>query len=476
MNGQDFIALAPWLVLAGTAIAVLIGLIVHRSRALAVGTTCGGLLLAGLAIVPAIGVAPHEVGPLLVVDSFSLLLTGVFVVGALVLSIVAAGYLDRRGIDDPEEFQVILLLALVGACVLTGARHFVSLFLGIELLSLGLYVLAAYAHDDGRSLEAGLKYLVLAGVSSAFLVFGFAFVYGSTGSMDLATDAAALVDGGLAIHAGFALVLVAFGFKLALVPFQIWAADVYEGAPAPATAFLATISKAAVIAVLFRYAADADGARSAGVMIGTLAGASMVGGSLLALLQRKIKRVLAGSSISHVGYLLVGVLAAAGGRGGAGVFYLVAYVLSVLLALSIVSVLSGGTEADLVTGFRGLARRKPFLGVGLVVALLSLAGLPVTAGFFGKLVVVLAGVRGDFIGLVILLVATSVLGLFYYLRIVAEVVASPSPDGPDAGEPPLPVVRWYDMVLVGALATLIVVLGAFPSPLIEAAAAALGGP
>ena len=289
--------------------------------------------------------------------------------------------------------------------------------------------MVAYLHDGERGLEAGIKYLVLAGASSGFFLFGIAFYYLEWGTLDLSVVPSSLAAGDWSpvVLAGMALLTVGIGFKLALVPFHLWTPDVYQGAPAPVTAFLATVSKGAVLAFLLRVAMTLPGFNASTLWTGLaiLAAASMVAGNLLALLQDDVKRILAYSSIAHLGYLLVPVLA--GGRNGfpATAFYLAAYFATTLAAFGVVGALGEeGPAGTSLTGIEGLWWRRPLPAAVLSVALFSLAGLPLTAGFIGKFYLLTAGVGESLWALVFLLAGTSVVGLFYYLRVMARMFSA----------------------------------------------------
>jgi NADH-quinone oxidoreductase subunit N len=289
-------------------------------------------------------------------------------------------YLEKRQ-GHHEELYLLLILATLGCTVLAAASHFASFFLGIELLSVSLYALAAYLRHSDKSVEAGVKYLILAAVSSAFLLFGMALVYAETGSMafsEIAVRAAGAGGSGLTFLAGIGMIIVGLGFKLAVVPFHLWTPDVYEGAPAPVTAFIATASKGAVFALVLRYFTSVEIHQHAALLaiVTGIAVLSMFAGNLLALLQTNVKRILAYSSISHIGYLFVTVLASGPMAATAAAFYLAAYFITTLGAFGVVTVLSGkDRDADRMEDYRGLAWRRPWLTGVFTVMLFSLAGI-----------------------------------------------------------------------------------------------------
>jgi NADH-quinone oxidoreductase subunit N len=463
MSGPDVVAMLPLVVLAAGALVTLTAVSVRRSPRLAAagGGATLGLALASLPL--AARVAPRVVRPLLVLDGVALVFLAVVLGAALAVLLLSVRYLDGRR-EPPEEFHLLLLLATLGAAVLVTSRHFASLFLGLELLGVGLYGLIAYPRSERRPVEAGLKYLILAGASSAFLLFGGALLYASTGSLALdASSLARAASGGPLVLAGLALLLAGLAFKLALVPFHMWTPDVYQGAPAPVAAFVATVSKGAVVAVLLRIAlALPEAARpSLAAALALLAVASMLGGNLLALLQEDLKRLIAYSSIAHLGYVLVALGAAGPVATEAVVFYVPAYAVSTLVAFGVVGALSTpDREAGPLDEYRGLFWRRPWLAAALTASLLSLAGLPVTAGFVGKFALLAAGVGASRWVLVGTLVLGSVLGLYYYLRVVVAMV------GTAEGETSrLARASLGTSLTLGVLVVLLVGLGLAPAPL-----------
>ncbi len=426
MNIDDLIALSPYLVLAVTSIVVMLVIAFYRNHKLTTFFTLAGFAVSAGSITYASSVLPRTsrrcssstILPSFISDSFSS--------AGFCVSTLAYSYLEKHQ-GHSEEFYLLLLLAALGCAVLAAATHFASFFLGIELLSVSLYGLAAYLRHSNRSVEAGVKYLILAAVSSAFILFGMALVYAETGSMafnEIASSAAGAEVHGMPLLAGIGLIIVGLGFKLAVVPFHLWTPDVYEGAPAPVTALIATMSKGAVFALLLRYFTKVDIHQHAAILaiITIIAVTSMFAGNLLALLQTNVKRILAYSSISHLGYLLVTVLASGPMAAAAAAFYLTAYFITTLGAFGVVTVLSDAErDADSMEDYRGLAWKRPWLAGIFTAMLFSLAGIPLTAGFVGKFYVVAAGVGSALWLVVIALVINSVIGLYYYLRIVVAV-------------------------------------------------------
>ncbi|MCL5110495.1 MAG: NADH-quinone oxidoreductase subunit N [Chloroflexi bacterium] len=474
MSGADLLAILPLLVLGGAAVVLMLAVALRRSLQLTLLLTLLALAAALACLAPAVGVAPRRVTGLLFVNGFGLLYVGLLISTSLAGALLAYGYAGKRG-GQPEEAYILLLLATLGGSVLALSDHFASFFLGLELLSVSLYGLISYSRWRPPSLEAGAKYLVLAAVSSAFLLFGMALVYAELGTMSFAEIVPLAGQAGTIgiLLPGLLLIVVGIAFKLAVVPFHMWTPDVYEGAPAPVTAFIATVSKGAVFALLLRLFGQIDLARYPALVFAfaLIAVASMLGGNLLALLQYNVKRLLAYSSISHLGYVLVAFLA--GGALGipAATFYLVAYFATILVAFGAVGSLSDPArlrDADSLADYRGLFWRQPWLTVAFAASLLSLAGIPLTAGFFGKLYVSLAGISSPLWWLVVVLVVSSTIGLYYYLRVASIMFRRPT------GRELTPAISWADGVVLAGLTGAIFFLGVYPSPLITLIQAALG--
>ena len=423
MSSADLMALAPLWIIAGSAVLILLFLAWKRNYVLVSAFSLMAASAAFLSLFRVGRAVPRIVGSLLIIDGFALYYMGLLF-GALVLVfLLAYGYFARLP-GHREEFFILAFLAALGAAVLTASGNFAALFLGLEILSVSLYALIAFPLSKKSVLEAAIKYLVLASAASAFLLFGIALIYFETGSLDFAEAGAAAATGGAntpVFFLGLALLIVGLGFKLSFVPFHVWTPDVYHGAPAPVTALISSVSKSGTFAVLFRLFIVLDLSRYHSLVLGftVISGASMFVGNILALLQNNVKRILAYSSISQFGYLLVAVLAGSRVGGEAAAFYVFAYVLTIIAALGVVTVLSSWEgEAESLKDYRGLFWRRPWLAGVLTMGLLSLAGIPLTAGFIGKFAVAAAAVRSSLWFLVILLIANSALGLFYYLRVI----------------------------------------------------------
>lgn len=473
MNTADMLALLPLIVIAGTSIVVMLGIAVKRNHALTVGLTLAGLTAAFLSIWAAAPLAPRQVTSLLLVDGYALFYTGLIIASSAAVAVLSYQYFENHD-GHREELYLLLLIASLGCGVLVASSHFVSFVLGLETLSISLYAMVAYLKDREAALEAGVKYLILASTSAAFLLFGMALIYADAGTMEFShIREVALSRSGLALLVpGIALIVTGIGFKLGVVPFHLWTPDVYQGAPAPVVAFVATASKSAMIALMLRYCyvSGALQYRAVFVVFSIIAIASMFAGNLMALQQKNVKRILAYSSIAHFGYILVAFLAGGAMAIGAVSFYLVAYTVSLLVAFGIVTVLSTSEgDAGNLEDYRGLFWRKPVMAVMFSAVLLSLAGIPATMGFLGKFYVLAAGAAASAWLLIMILVVTSVAGLFYYLRILVTLYSAP-PEHPA----PIPAFAGSSAFLLGVLAILLIWVGVYPAPLINLIRATMG--
>ena len=471
MNAAAFTAFAPFELLGAVAIVVMLLIAIRRDHHLTALSTIVGLLLCCIALPLAAPASPTPVTPLFLVDGTALFYAGLVIGSALFVALLSYAYLDRPGHGPREEYYLLLLTATLGAALLPASVHFASFFLGLETLSISLLGLIAYASPREQAAEAGTKYLILGGAASAFLAFGMALIYADLGTLSFARIGAlaqAADPPDLYRLVGVAMVLAGVGFKLSLVPFHMWTPDIYEGAPAPITGFIAVVSKIAVFAVILRYFILAEGHADASLREGLAAIAilSMLGGNLLALLQNNVKRLLAYSSIAHLGYLLVAFLAAGSLGIDAAAYYLAAYAVTSLGAFGIVALLSkpgSGRDADRIEDYRGLFRTHPFLAGSLALMLLSLAGMPPTMGFIGKFYLTVAGVGSGLFWPVAALVVGSVIGLYYYLRVLVA-MAMPVPDDHQAA-PPADVPLLGNAV-IAVLLVLLLALGAYPAPAI----------
>ncbi|WP_025471225.1 NADH-quinone oxidoreductase subunit NuoN, partial [Yersinia pestis] len=392
---QQLIAMLPLLIVGLTVVVVMLSIAWRRDHFINATLTVIGLNLALLSLYFVGQVGPMDVTPLMRVDGYSMFYTGLVIIASLATSTFAypwlVGYPDNR-----EEFYLLVLIAALGGILLASANHLASLFLGIELLTLPLFGLIGYAYRQKRSLEASIKYMLLSAAASSFLLFGMALLYAESGSLSFVGLGQSLSDSMVhqpLILAGLGMMIVGLGFKLSLVPFQLWTPDVYQGAPAPVSTFLATASKIAIFAVvmrLFMYAPAAD-SEAVRLVLSIIAVASILFGNLMAISQTNIKRLLGYSSIAHLGYLLIALVAVqthelALPLETIGV-YLAGYLFSSLGAFGVVSLMSSpykGPDAESLFSYRGLFWHKPILSAVMTVMMLSLAGIPMTLGFIGK--------------------------------------------------------------------------------------------
>ncbi|PJE44198.1 MAG: NADH-quinone oxidoreductase subunit NuoN [Pseudomonas sp.] len=474
---QHFIALLPLLITSATVVLVMLAIAWKRNHTLTFGLSVLGLNLALLSLLPALGVTPIEVTPLLLVDKFACYYMALVLAATLACVTLTHAYLGgESGKGYPgnrEELYLLMLLSAAGGLVLVSAQHLAGLFIGLELLSVPTYGMIAYAFFNKRSLEAGIKYMVLSAAGSAFLLFGMALLYAESGNLTFAGIGAKLAADGLPsmlAQLGVGMMLIGLSFKLSLVPFHLWTPDVYEGAPAPVAAFLATASKVAVFAVLLRLyqMSPATAGGWLNDLLTLIAIASIIFGNLLALLQNNLKRLLGYSSIAHFGYLLVALIASKGLAVEAVGVYLATYVLTSLGAFGVITLMStpySGRDADALYEYRGLFWRRPYLTAVLTVMMLSLAGIPLTAGFIGKFYVVAAGVQSQQWWLLAALVIGSAIGVFYYLRVMVTLfMVEPNLRRHDA---PLHWGQQAGGVMLLFVALLAFFLGVYPQPLLE---------
>jgi NADH-quinone oxidoreductase subunit N len=411
----------------------------------------------------------QEVADAIVVDGFSLFLIVTICVSVFLAVLVADGYLRREGLRAPD-FYVLILLSASGAALMAAANDLIVIFLGIEILSIALYVLAGFHRRRDQSLEAAIKYFVLGSFSSAFLLYGIALTYGVTGSTNLTAIALFLrtnvVSSGMEL-AALAMLAVGLGFKVAAVPFHMWTPDVYQGSPTPVTGFMAAAAKAAGFAALLRVAYSAFGSSQVDwqPIIWGLAVLSLVVGSVLAVVQTDVKRMLAYSSISHAGYVLVG-LQAATDRGISGsLFYLLAYAFMIVGSFGVVTLVARrGDEGHTLDDYRGLSTRRPGLALLFTVFLLAQAGVPLTSGFLAKFAVISAAVASGSYALAVIAMLAAVIAAFFYLRVIVVMYMSPEGEAAPTSRPAIPVGAGAALGLAVAFT---VVVGILPSSVLD---------
>ncbi|KQO68144.1 NADH:ubiquinone oxidoreductase subunit N [Methylobacterium sp. Leaf465] len=460
----------PELILSvGVLVLILYG--AFRGERSAEGVNVGALILLVVALFAVMSQSGAKVTTLngsFIVDNFSKVMKALILLGSAATILLSRDYFQRERIDR-FEFPILLILCTIGMMVMASANDLIALYLGLELQSLAAYVIAAFHRDNLKSTEAGLKYFVLGALSSGMLLYGASLVYGFTGTVSFPGIVAAL-DGtaGFGIVLGIVFVAAGVAFKLAAVPFHMWTPDVYEGSPTPVTAFFASAPKMAAMAMTVRLFIGAfpDVTAIWQQIIVFVAIASMALGSFAAIGQRSLKRLMAYSSIGNVGYALVG-LAAGSQEGISGVVvYMIIYLAMTLGAFAVLlSLRRGGRMFESVDDLAGLSRTHPVMAFCLAAMMFSLAGIPPLAGFFAKYYVFLAAIKSGLVALAIIGVVTSVVGAFYYLRLVKVMYF----DEPVAAYEPMPP----GARIVLALASLVVVLlGIVPGPIVGAAGAA----
>ncbi|NOT05332.1 MAG: NADH-quinone oxidoreductase subunit N [Anaerolineales bacterium] len=366
-------------------------------------------------------------------------------------AVTALLLMDHEKAGQRGEAYVMLLASLLGMNLMAVSADLIMLYLAIETASIPLYILAGFLLADDRSTEAGFKYLLFGTLASTIMLYGFSLIFGFAGTTNIYQLSQLFASGGISVLLAFsvvALVLIGIGFKIAIVPFQFWAPDVYQGSPTPVAGFLSTASKAAGFAVIVRFffVAFPDYAPSWTLVLAVLAAVTMTVGNLLALSQTNIKRLLAYSSIAHAGYALIGVVAFSQLGAASVVFYLAAYIATNLLAFGVVMAFSRVTGLEEITDYAGMSRRNPWLALMMLAAFLSLAGMPPFGGFVAKIFVFAAGVQANYTWLVIVGILNSIIGVYYYLNAMKFVYLYRMPNE-DEENHPVPLTRPYAIAL-----------------------------
>jgi NADH-quinone oxidoreductase subunit N len=397
-------------------------------------------------------------------DSFALFFEILFATLGILTVALSHSYLKKRGLLE-SEFHILIMAAVIGMMVLASATSLVTVFLGLELLSIALYIACGYARTDLRSQEAAAKYLLIGGFASAFVLYGMALIYGGAGTTllpDIAKNLTSSASGNPLILLGILLMGVGFAFKVSAAPFHMWTPDVYQGAPIPVTAFMSVGTKAAAIAMIVRVFSEGlpHVAPEWQTLLAFVAATSMVVGNLLAIVQTSLKRLLAYSGVAQAGYILIGVVA--GGPGGlsAILYYLAVYMFMNFGAFAVITLLAKpDRDADTFADLEGLASRNPVLAVAMSIFMLSLAGFPPSVGFFGKLFLFTAGVGAGYTWLVVIAVLMSVVSVYYYVRVLIPIwMPSPRTD-----RVPTSVSTSATIILSGVAS---VALGIYPTTLL----------
>lgn len=469
---MDLRLLAPELVLTvAAAIVVLLDAVTERKGVLP-AVSIVGIVLAGGAALGLWGEQGSAFAGALVLDAFALFVKLLILAVAALVVLSSVGYSERFA-RFQGEYYALLLLVTAGLMLLPSANELITLFVALELTSIGQFVLAGFLRDE-KAAEGSLKYLLLGAIATATFLFGMAIAFGLTGSTQFPTMATRLgeLSGDLrpALTAAFILLAAGFGFKAAAVPFQMWVPDVYEAAPTPVVGFLSVASKAAGFAVLLRVFTSAFGVPFVtgdwASIFAVLALVSMVLGNVVAMQQSNIKRLMGYSTIAQAGYILIGLAAATDTGRGSVLFFLGAYLFTNLAAFAAITLISHRLESDDIAAYAGLARRSPWLAFGLALALVSLTGLPPTAGFWAKVYVFGAAVESGLAWLAIAGVINSVVSAYYYLRPVrAMYLEAPS------SETPVPALPLGALAL-GLTTAGTVLLGLLPGPLLSIAISA----
>src|SRR5579871_211850 len=466
-TNSEYIRILPEIILTlvGTFIMFLEAVLPEGQKRVFGTVSVIGLLAALLGALAANadpGLAFHN---MLIIDNFATFFRVLVIVIGMVAVFSSTDYL-RRERSTGGEYYALILFSIVGQCVMATANELIMIFIGLEISSIASYILAGYLRDDARNNESALKYFLLGSFATAFLLYGVAWIYGLTGSTNLAVIRASLMSSNAPpialIGTAAALMFVGFGFKISAAPFQVWAPDVYQGAPAPVAAFLSVGPKAAAFAILIRVFLTAFGpiAQRWQPFVWGCALATMIVGNFAALQQSNIKRMLAYSSIAHAGYVLVAVTAHSDVGAAAAMFYLAAYAFTNLGAFAVVTqVARKGEKYVGIDDFAGLAQRQPAMAAMLTIFLLSLIGVPLTGGFFGKFYIFKAALDADLVWLTILGLLNSAVAAFYYLRILVVMYMKE----PGASMDDLPTVGAAMKVAVYASALGTLILGIFPS-------------
>jgi NADH-quinone oxidoreductase subunit N len=475
MPPLNFNVIFPLVLVSAWACALLLVDLFVKNKGITVFLAALGLALALGITLSQIGLNQLSFNNMVVLDGFSTFVNALLLISGLLGIAVAYDYLKRLGIQR-GEYYVLLLFSLTGMMLMAQAADLIIVFLALELLSIPLYVLAAFARPRAESEEAGLKYFLLGAFSTGFVVYGIALVFGAAGSTSLRAIVTAAASGAanpLLLTIGSALILVGLGFKVAAVPFHMWTPDVYQGAPSAVTAFMAAGAKIAGFAALLRVFALAFPSLAADLtpILAVISALTMIVGNVLAIAQTNIKRLLAYSSIAHAGYILMafvpyGQPKVVATSVAAGLFYLVSYALTNFGAWAVVIALEKQEGKGLeINDYAGVGRKYPALAAAMAVFMLSLTGIPPTLGFVGKFYLFRAAIEGQFYLLAVIGVVTSLISAYYYLRVVVAMYMRD-------GEPETTSEPWLNLTW-GVAAVLTVVVGLVPAPLFNWASQAV---
>ena len=477
--GGLVLALLPELVLTGWMLVLLIA-VAWRHQDEGDQQLAGQLALMGLVSTLLVvlwmwvkDAYPETLTGMIALDAFRYATSAIFLIGAILVVMLSLGYLGRERIRTPE-YYVLVMLAAIGMLFMASGADLIVIFLGLELMSIAIYVLAGIDRRSAFSAEAAVKYFLLGAFASGFFLYGVALLYGATGTTNLTQMHYQIVtlglDANLMLLVGIGMLLIGFGFKVAAVPFHMWAPDVYDGAPTPITAYMAAAVKAAAFTALIRVLLHALGASDATwtEIILWLSVITMIVGNLIALAQTHLKRMLAYSSIGHAGYILAALASGSEQGAAAFLFYIFAYTLMTLGSFGILAAVGRRGERDVrIDDLSGLASRRPWMALAMTVFMLSLLGFPGTAGFIGKWLVLSAIVSSDQVVLAVLLVVASMVSAGFYLPVVMAMYMKPaSSEDAHSGSRLIGAARW----VVGIAAVLLLLLGVWPNRVMDMAA------
>ena len=464
----DYTLLIPEYILIGATFAIIaLALAVPKSKPALPYLTALAAAVAGAVSLLYLDVE-KDFGGLVSIDAYTTFFRVFFTATAAVVALTSAQFVNAR-VSSRGEYYGLLLISTVGAIMMASARELITAYVGLELLSFSLYVLASFLRSDPRSNEGGLKYMLLGAFSSAILLYGLSVIYGVTGATEYGALAEALRGGtedlDFALLFGLMFVIAGLGFKVSAVPFHMWAPDAYEGAPLPITAYISATSKAAGFALLLRVFAEGfspaiDQWRWA---IAALATATMIVGNLVAIQQHNIKRLMAYSSIGQVGYMLIAIVALSPDSGSALLLHLTGYVISTMAAFTAIIMVYNQTGKEDISDFAGMAERNPFIALSLTIALFSFAGMPLFAGFLTKFILFQAATNEGYLWLAGVGAFASFVSLYYYLLIIKQMyVGKPETEGRLTA--PRPMYALLAVLVLGVIA-----VGVYPRPLFHVA-------
>jgi NADH-quinone oxidoreductase subunit N len=465
---REFIYLIPEIIVLATALLILmLDLVVpdRRKPMVLAWTSVAGLVAAAAFAANLFGERVIVTADMFVIDSFGIVLKMVLLIGSALSILLAVGFLQRPK-SHPGEYNFLILASTLGMMIMTGSNNLLLAFLGIQLTSIPLYILAGFKRSDAKSSEAALKYFLLGVLTAALMLYGMSMLYGLTGTLNLTTIAQRLTakkPNDPVLFLGMVFIIAGFSFKIAAVPFHFWAPDVYEGSPTCVTAFIAAVPKIAGFAVLVRLVYTAFPALTAQWtgLLALMAVLTMVTGNIMAIPQKNIKRMLAFSGIAHVGYMLIALAVPGPNALGALVFYLIAYSAMTAGALTIVVAVGRVTHEHQINSFAGLGSRAPLLAAAMTAFLLSMLGFPLTAGFAGKFLLFGAAIEKHYLWLALVGVVNSVISLYYYFGVVRQMYLTPSRSSAEM------TVHWLVWLVIAAALAVTFVMGIYPEPFIH---------